>query len=122
MDDFENYLSKCKNATHLLVKEHSRVIAWLCAFDRNGERWFALIVDLAHQRKGIGKHLLLHMQEFENHANGWIVIHDNYVRADGMPYLSPKSFYQIQGFKVTDEKLETDILSTVKIKWSKTIM
>lgn len=119
MEDFENYLSSCPNPVHWLVKESSHVVGWLCTFDRNGERWFALIVHPDHQKKNIGKRLLLHMQGIEKSVRGWMIAHDEYVRVDGELYLSPKGFYQRFGFKITDEKMETQVLSTVKIVWDK---
>lgn len=119
MEDFEKYLSSRKNPMHLLLKNNSHVIGWLCIFDRNSERWFAMIVDPNYQRQGIGKMLMQQMQQMENTVNGWIVMHDKYAKIDGTPYLSPRSFYQSHNFIITDEKLETDMLSTVKIRWTR---
>ena len=119
LDDLENYLAKCTNSVHLLAKHNGETAAWLCVFDRDGQRWFALIVDASFQRQGIGEKMLSKMKTLEDKVYGWMTPHNRYEKANGEKYLSPKGFYEKHGFAITDEVFDTDILSTVKIVWQR---
>lgn len=115
--DFEGYLAKCEKPIHFLGLQRNSIVAWLCVFTRNNERWFALLVDPDFQRHGLGETLLSQAKSEEPRLCGWIVEHDNYLKVDGTPYFSPKAFYLKNGFTVTEETLVTDLLTTTKIVW-----
>jgi hypothetical protein len=43
--------------------------------------------------------------------------HNHYEKANGEKYLSPRGFYEKNGFTITDDFFESDVLYTVKIFW-----
>lgn len=64
--------------------------------------------------------LLDKVKEFENELNGWVMDHENDLKASGDIYLSPIRFYLKNDFEILNEiRLETEIMSAVKIKWSR---
>lgn len=119
VDDFDTYLHTYANPTHLLAKVNSKVVGWLSTFDRNGERWFALLIDSHYQKKGVGSKLMHEMQHVETAISGWMVPHNDYIKSDGSHYLSPQLFYKKFGFLTTNETMQSATLTTVKIRWSK---
>ncbi|MEO1481262.1 MAG: GNAT family N-acetyltransferase [Myxococcota bacterium] len=114
------YLDSLGNAQHLLAYSAEQdIVGWLATFDREGERWFAMIVSRACQRQGIGSRLLRRAQdEAAGPLSGWAVDSDRFRRADGSTYPSPLEFYRALGFTVLEnERAESDVLSTVRIRW-----
>ncbi|MFN6074914.1 MAG: GNAT family N-acetyltransferase [Fluviicola sp.] len=119
LESFENYLSSLENPTHFLVLENDSIVAWGVTFDRENERWFALIIDRNFQGKGFGKELLQQMKLKESFLNGWVVIKNDSLRSDGTPYPLPLDFYLKNGFQKTEHIFETEIFTTQKITWTK---
>jgi GNAT superfamily N-acetyltransferase len=119
IESFENYLSSLENPTHFLALEKETIVAWGVTFDRENERWFALIIDRNFQGKGLGKELLQHMKRKEHILNGWVVIKNDSLRSDGTPYPLPLDFYLKKGFQLTTIILESAIFTTQKITWTK---
>lgn len=121
IDSFDEYLSTKGNLQHyLLMDEEENMKGWLATFMRDGEKWFALLVDSLEQKKGYGTRLLNKVKEFENEINGWAIDQNKDVKANGETYLSPIGFYLKNDFEVLNEiRLETKMLSAVKIKWSR---
>jgi GNAT superfamily N-acetyltransferase len=119
LESFENYLSSLENPTHFLALENETIVAWGVTFDRENERWFALIIDRDFQGKGLGKELLHQMKLKENSLNGWVVIENDSPRLDGTPYPLPLDFYLKNGFQKTEHIFETEIFTTQKITWTK---
>ena len=117
--DFEKYLSGLKEKNHILIKEKNGIIVgWFIDFIRDGERWFAMIVSSEIQGKGYGSKLLEMGKKRNTELNGWAVQSTEYKRSDGKPYKPPLGFYEKMGFRIFSEiKFETDIMTTVKIKW-----
>jgi len=115
--DLDKYLATIGNTTHTLAKINERTVGWLSTFDRNNDRWFAIIVDPGHQRRSIGTRLMHELQTTEQKVYGWIVLEDNYIKRDGSVYLSPKEFYKKFDFVITDEFFASDALTTTKIYW-----
>ena len=115
--DFNEYLESLKNKNHLLVLEKNRVLGWCCDFIREGECWFAMILDTEIQGKGIGKRLIEKLKKRHNKLNGWVVIEESYVKENEQPYKPPIGFYKKLGFTVFEkEKLDSSILNAVKIQ------
>jgi len=57
--DFENYLSNLTDQHHILIEnENGEIKAWYFDFERDEERWFAMIVGSEIQEKGYGKGLI----------------------------------------------------------------
>lgn len=121
IDSFDEYMSIKGNLEHyLLTDENKNIKGWLATFMRDGEKWFALLVDSSEQKKGYGTRLLNEVKEFENEINGWAIDREKDVKANGETYLSPIGFYLKNDFEIlNDVRLETETLSAVKIKWSR---
>lgn len=102
---------------HLLLNESDEVVGWAVAFLRNNETWFSILISATNQSKGYGKLLIESLKQNFNHLCGWVIDHNNDLKEDGSVYYTPKQFYQKNGFIITNERIETDILSAVKIKF-----
>ena len=115
---FENYLRVLSKPLHYIVVKNGNVVAWAFAFDRDGERWFAIIVSNTIQHKGCGTALLQKLKEDNPVLNGWVTDHNNYKKHNGDIYISPIDFYLKSDFNICDgERLETEKLSAAKITW-----
>ncbi len=122
VDELKAYLVGLGPARHVLMNdENEQLKGWAVSFDREGERWFAMIIHHSVHRKGFGSKILSMLKENETEFNGWVIDHDRYTRNDGRPYSSPLAFYAKNGFSVlTGIRLELAIISAVKIRWSET--
>ena len=121
-EEFDTYLSKLKDCEHIIFEaEGGQIIGWLMVFWRDDAKWFAMILDSAFQKQGLGSHLLNLAKERNTQLNGWATDHENYRKANGEIYRSPLTFYQKNGFQIlTETRFENEILSSVKIQWNKT--
>jgi GNAT superfamily N-acetyltransferase len=119
--DFDRYLLNLINPAHYLLKnETGNTVGWACTFTRDNEVWFAIIINEHYKNKGYGKMLLNLLKTKEITLNGWVIDHNDYIKENGTSYDSPLAFYEKNEFKVISEiRLELEILSAVKIKWSK---
>jgi len=100
---------------HVLFNDSDDLIGWAVAFLRNNEIWFSILIATVNQNRGYGRLLIDSLKQKFNYLCGWVIDHNNYVKQDGSIYHSPLQFYQKNGFMITDERIETDILSAVKI-------
>lgn len=121
VDTLETYLNGCRAKKHwLAIDENGTICGWFMSFERNAERWFAMIIHRKHQGKGLGKLLLTKVKLIEPSLNGWAVDEIGYQKQDGTAYNAPLEFYIKHGFTLAPEvRFETEILSSVKIVWSK---
>lgn len=120
-DRFGLLLDGVKNYTHYLIEdEDKRIIAWAVEFEKDNEIRFSIIVDSKQQGKGLGQRLIKRLKEDLNEFYGWVIDHNNDLKANGEQYQSPLSFYEKQGFEVLhDTRVDTEMLKAVKIKWVK---
>lgn len=118
--EFEAYMNNLGNLKHLfLLDNEGKILGWAYAFDRENERWFAIIIDEKCQVQGWGRKMLDELKKSENVLNGWVTDHDNHQKKNGKTYFSPLKFYQKCGFEIlTNERLQQDKISAVKIKWT----
>lgn len=118
---FDEYLSKLDNISHYLaIDEYDIIKGWMAVFNRDKERWLALLIDSSAQSLGIGTHMLNAAKFNETELNGWVIDHDIYIKTDGKPYLSPLAFYSKNGFEVLkDVRFQNDKMNAVKIRWTK---
>ncbi len=118
---FEKRFNELNSARHyLLLDEYGGLLGWCCDFEREQERWFSIIVDPNFHTQGYGTILLNMLKENNEVLNGWVVDHNNHFRSDGEHYYSPLPFYLKNHFEVlSDIRMESELLSVVKIKWSK---
>jgi len=117
--ELEAYLAALSEPMHYFaLAANGSIAGWAFAFNREGERWFAIIVDTQAQGSGIGSSLLATLKHNEPILNGWVIEHNQYLRADGEPYRSPILFYRNNGFSVIkNRQLKTEKLSAIAIEW-----
>ena len=119
--DLDRYLQGLLLVVHyLLIDEKGVIMGWAWVFDRDGERWFAIVLDNSLQRMGYGSMLLDTLKENEAVLCGWVEDNNDKVKSNGEPYLSPIAFYKKNGFLLhPNDRLKTDKVSAVKIKWER---
>lgn len=122
ISEFEAYLEKLTDQHHILaLDENENVKGWYFDFIRDEERWFAIILDSSLHGKGVGSKMLELAKSSNTVLNAWVTDHNTDLKQNGEYYQSPLQFYIKNGFEVlTDVRIETDILSAVKIRWNKT--
>lgn len=115
------YFAKLENTTYYLLKDEEEVmLGWAITFDREDDRWFAIIISENVQGNGFGKMMMDRLKYDEVVLNGWVTDHNEDVRSDGRPYLSPLDFYVKNGFEVLgDARFEKGRLKAVKIRWER---
>jgi GNAT superfamily N-acetyltransferase len=117
--ELEAYLNNLTEPHHYLaVNDDNEICGWAFAFDRDNERWFAIIVGKGAQRRGLGSLLLNKLKADEQILNGWAADHDNDRKRNGEVYKSPLGFYEKNGFEIRkDIRLDHPSLSVIKISW-----
>lgn len=120
--ELEDYLDKLENQNHiLLLDESDKIKGWYFDFIREGQRWFATILDSEFQGKSYGTQFLELAKQERLELNGWVIKSDKYKKTNDQPYKSPIEFYIKNGFKVFEDiQLNTDKISALKIAWTKT--
>lgn len=121
LSDFENYLNALTNQHHKLsIDENGAIKGWYFDFDRNHEKWFAMILAAEFHGKGFGTMLLNEAKKRESALNGWVIDKTDYLKPNGDYYKSPIPFYLKNGFQLVPEiRLELEHLSAVKMIWKK---
>lgn len=119
VDAFNEYLDNLIKPVHyLLTSKENLIVGWAFTFERENNRWFAIIVDSRIQRKGYGSMLLSSLKADNPTLFGWVTDHDKYVKADGSKYMSPLNFYLKNGFTlIPDQRFETNLLSAAMISF-----
>ena len=119
ISEFDAYLEKLADQHHILIlDEYEKVKGWYFDFIREEDLWFAIILDSSLHGKGIGSKILDMAKSSNTVLNAWVTDHNTDLKQNGEPYLSPLPFYIKNGFEVlTDIRIETNILSAVKIRW-----
>ena len=120
LGEFDHYLQNLNNLKHFLLTDNKDIIlGWALTFDRDNEKWFAIILSKKGQGKGLGRKMLDELKQVEPILNGWVIDHNNDRKKNGLTYVSPLKFYEKCGFEIqTDNRLELDKISAVKIKWT----
>lgn len=118
--DFENYLEKLNEVNHFILADEEKIYGWAITFIREHETWFAIILSENLHGQGWGTKVLNKLKQNKNELNGWVIDHSNDKKLNGNFYKSPLEFYIKNDFKVlSDTRLELEIMSAVKIKWTK---
>ena len=120
VEDLEKYLAGVTNHCHLFMLDEAGVIkGWFFTFDREGQRWFVMIVSSGFQGKGYGSALVAKGKEGHSELNGWVVDSLDYKIQNGITYRPPLDFYRKNGFEILPEIVqETPRLRTIKIRWA----
>lgn len=122
LEGFENYLEKLHNVNHFLLTDNEEIHGWAITFMRDSEIWFAIILSGNIHGEGWGTKILNELKQNKTELNGWVIDHNNDKKINGEFYKSPLEFYLKNEFKVlSDIRLELEMMSAVKIKWTKTI-
>lgn len=121
LKDFDLYLNGLSNTKHyLLLDDFDRINGWAFTFLREGEDWFAIILDSKIQGKGNGSLLINEIKKKNNSLNGWVTDHENEVKQNNEFYKSPMPFYIKNGFTIlTETRIENEKMSAVKINWKR---
>jgi len=116
---FNAFLDSLINPGYYLLKEEGAgFIGWAAVFYRENIRCFFIMLSGGEQGKGYGTALLNALKAKENSLFGWVIDHENDVKADGTPYPSPLKFYKKNNFTINNSlRLETEVLSAVNITW-----
>lgn len=117
--ELKSYIDDLLNCDHYLMLSDAKLITgWAFKFNRNNEKWFAIILSNSIQGKGIGSLLLDKLKENESELCGWMIDHNRDLKNNGKYYSSPLNFYAKNSFNIlTDQRLELENLSAVKICW-----
>ncbi|WP_317899931.1 GNAT family N-acetyltransferase [Aurantibacillus circumpalustris] len=118
-EEFDDYMKNLTSLKHLLLTDKENLIlGWAFSFERENEKWFAIILSEKIKGQGFGRKMLDKLKQSENVLNGWVIDHNNDKKKNGEAYLSPLKFYEKCGFEIlTKERLEVEKISAVKIKW-----
>ncbi|QLC65679.1 GNAT family N-acetyltransferase [Flavobacterium sp. LPB0248] len=121
LTEFDNYLQNLNNLKHfLLTSDIGLILGWALTFDRDNEKWFAIILSEKIKGNGLGRKMLDKIKNTELVLNGWVIDHNKDKKKNGQEYISPLKFYEKCGFRILkDVRLELDKISAVKIKWQK---
>ena len=118
VDAFEENIASWGNVNHHLAIDGQDIGAWLADFDRDGQRWFALIVSKRFQGHGWGTRLLQLAQQSNDELYGWVIDEPGYLKTDGSEYQSPLGFYLRLGFGIKETAiLEKYGIKATKISW-----
>jgi hypothetical protein len=119
LSEFENYLDGLSNKEHyLLVDDQNQILGWAFTFFREQEDWFGIIINSKIHGKGFGILLLDELKKNKLVLNGWVIDHQNDLKQNNEPYLSPLDFYTKNGFLVhQNNRIENEKISAVKISW-----
>jgi hypothetical protein len=119
LSEFEGYLDGLSNTVHyLVVNDQNQILGWAFTFLREAEDWFGIIINSEIQAKGFGILLLDELKKSKLVLNGWVIDHQNDLKQNNEPYLSPLGFYTKNGFLGHENcRIENDKISAVKIRW-----
>lgn len=119
-DRFPILLEGVDRYRHYLIEdEDQNVLAWAVDFDKDEQIRFSIIVAKTHKGRGLGTVLLDKLKENNNVFYGWVIDHNNDVKANGEQYLSPMSFYLKHGFEIlNDKRIDSEMIKAVLIKWT----
>jgi hypothetical protein len=119
MNRFSMLLDDAINYRHFIIEnEQNTIVGWAVLFDKENETRFSIIIAESFKGKGLGCQLITELKKESPCFYGWVIDHSNDVKNDGSIYHSPISFYSKLNFEIlNDQRLETPIISAVKIKW-----
>ena len=119
LEELDHYFDGLLGIQHYLAKDANfKIIAWAFTFNREDATWFAILIDNAFQKKGMGRALLNALKKDNPKLNGWVIDKAGYYLMNGENYLTPVPFYLKNNFVLCENiRLETDKISALKIEW-----
>lgn len=120
-DRFSILLSDTEDHRHYFIENDlGEIIAWAVDFLSQEERRFSIIVSSREKGKGLGALLINKLKEENDVIFGWVIDHNKDLKSTGEHYQTPMPFYLKHGFEIlSEQRLETEIISAVKIKWER---
>lgn len=120
-EQFFHYLNGLEKCNHfLLMNDNDTVVGWAFTFIREGERNFGIMISSEFHGQGYGTVLLDYLKKSYEVLNGWVIDKGTFYKKNGAPYSLPAQFYIKNGFEVNEKEFfETDLFSSVRIKWRK---
>ena len=121
LSEFEKYLDGLSELKHfLLIDDVNEMQGWAFNFEREEENWFGIIINSKVHKRGLGTFLLNELKKSNSVLNGWIIDHQNDVKQNKEPYLSPIAFYYKNDFSVCENiRIKNDKIDAVKIRWER---
>ncbi|PWG81350.1 hypothetical protein [Pararcticibacter amylolyticus] len=119
--EFDEYLNGLQRKKHyFLIDDEEIIVAWAATFERNNEKWFAIIVNSAIHGMGHGTAILNEIKKEEQHLVGWVIDHERDLKVNGDKYLSPLTFYTKNQFSILpNSRIESSKISAIKIAWQR---
>jgi len=116
---FKLLLEGVNHFNHYLIEDNQRkVMAWAVDFEKDHEIRFSIIVRTADKGKGLGSLLIEKLKVEVDEFYGWVIDHNNDIKSNGENYQTPLPFYIKHGFTILkDSRIDTEMLSAVKVKW-----
>ena len=120
-DRFPILLDGVKDFNDYIIEDtEQNVIAWAVDFEKENEIRFSIIVNAKHKGKGLGGALVEKLKSENDLFFGWVIDHNNDLKSNGEYYQTPMPFYLKHGFEILNDLIiETEMISAVKIKWSR---
>jgi len=111
-------LNDATDYKHYLLEDEQGIVAgWAVNFIQNGENKFSIIVHPGYKGQGLGRQLIEHLRADHDEIYGWVIDHNEDLKADGSTYYSPLDFYLGLGCTLLpDQRLDTELLRAVKIR------
>ncbi|MEP7265799.1 MAG: hypothetical protein ABI772_14940, partial [Bacteroidota bacterium] len=105
---------------HYLIEDDlQNVIAWAVDFEKENEVRFSIIIRSDKKGNGFGSFLVEKLKMENKEFYGWVIDHNNDIRINGEYYITPIPFYLKHGFSILNDcRIDTEIISAVKIKWA----
>jgi GNAT superfamily N-acetyltransferase len=119
MNRFSMLLADATDYRHFIIENQQNIIVgWAVLFAAENETRFSILVDEIYKGKGLGGQLIDELKKACPSFYGWVIDHSNDLKNDGSIYRSPLPFYVKLQFQVlNNQRLETPIISAVKVKW-----
>lgn len=117
MDRFGILLDGSSDHLHYLIEDiDGQLIGWGVIFEKESEKRFSIIVKNEFKGLGYGKKIINEFKKDHSVFYGWVIGHDNDIKANGEQYISPLAFYKKLNCEVLQyERIESDMISAVKI-------
>lgn len=119
-DRFSLLLDGAAWHNHYIIEDQEKnIIAWAVDFEKDKQVRFSIIVATKYKGLGLGKRLIDKLKEANNEFYGWVIDHNDDVKANGVTYLSPMPFYLKQGFDILqDTRIDNEMIRAVLMQWT----
>ena len=118
---FELYISQLQSQRHfMLLNDFQNPIGWLCTFEREEQTWFVMLIDNRYKNKQGVSQLLKAAKSVYEELIGWMIVDDEAICKNNIPYQSPVEFYKknlFQSVPNTREVIRGIYLE--KMRWHK---